>query len=170
MHDAVRQRAQSTLEQDQRGYDLQSVSSRQHAADWLVQDVVHISLLEHDIREVLEKSRTFPYFSISLHLNKCNLSIFFLKEQAAAAPIYLATIDKISLSKESFYWNGLTEGTASPDANSAVLAYRLWEISETILAERTSAYDTFFDKKDQFSSIFEREKDDDDKSTSSIYF
>lgn len=52
----------------------------------------------------------------------------------------------------AFYWNGLGPCEASLEAADAVLAYRLWEISEALLIERTLAFDTYLQRGDKFSS------------------
>jgi hypothetical protein len=85
------------------------------------------------------------------------LSIYFfcfqkLKQQAAATPIFLATIKSRFLKKETFYYQNFLECDASNEAQDSVLAYRLWEISESILIDRTSSFDDTLSVGDQFSS------------------
>lgn len=75
------------------------------------------------------------------------------KSQAAATPVLLATIPTEYLKRENFYWNNLMEAQPSDEALDPVLAYRLWEISESILIERTSSFDTFLCNGDRFSSF-----------------
>ena len=62
----------------------------------------------------------------------------------------MATINKIS--RDCFYWNGFNECDPTPEANDSVLAYRLWEISENILIDRTNLFDDFLAVGDKFSS------------------
>lgn len=71
--------------------------------------------------------------------------------QAAAMPVYVATSS--DLSRDCFYYNNMSECSGSPEANDSVLAYRLWEISERLLIERTSEFDDFISNGDQFSSL-----------------
>ena len=81
-----------------------------------------------------------------------------LKAQAAASPILLATIeptyfDSKQCSPSTFYWNGLVPCEVSDEANDSVLAYRLWEISEALLIDRTSSFDSYLHQGDLFSSL-----------------
>ena len=47
----------------------------------------------------------------------------------------------------------MSECNGSAEANDSVLAYRLWEISERLLIERTAEFDDFISNGDQFSSL-----------------
>jgi hypothetical protein len=73
--------------------------------------------------------------------------------QAAATPILLATCETTFLNREKFYWNNMSECEPSDEALDPVLAYRLWEISENLLIEKTNHFDSFLRVGDQFSSI-----------------
>ena len=66
-------------------------------------------------------------------------------------PIFCAT--STDLSKDCFYYNNMSECNGSAEANDSVLAYRLWEMSERLLIERTSEFDDFIGNGDQFSSL-----------------
>ena len=66
-------------------------------------------------------------------------------------PVFVAINN--DLAKDCFYYNNLAECSASAEANDGVLAYRLWEISERILIERTAEFDDFISNGDQFSSL-----------------
>jgi hypothetical protein len=70
--------------------------------------------------------------------------------QGAAVPVYLGTESK--LSRDCFYWNNFSECNPSAMAKDAVLAYRIWEISENILIDRTSTFDNFLAIGDKLSS------------------
>ncbi|RNA38788.1 WW domain-containing oxidoreductase, partial [Brachionus plicatilis] len=81
-----------------------------------------------------------PYRILNLFTNKFSKT----SEQAAAIPVLLATVERDYFQKkENFYWNSLTECNPSDEANDSVLAYRLWEISESILIKNTSSFDDF---------------------------
>lgn len=54
--------------------------------------------------------------------------------------------------KDAFYYNCLAECNPSVEACDSVLAYRLWEISESMLIERTSSFDLTLSNGDEFSS------------------
>jgi len=84
------------------------------------------------------------------------------KQQAAATPVFLATIKSRFLKKETFYYQNFLECDASNEAQDPVLAYRLWEISESILIERTSSFDDTLSVGDQFSSYVTSFKTDAD--------
>ena len=75
------------------------------------------------------------------------------QEQAAATPIYLATLGRDQLSDYCYYWNNLVEGSGSEESQDSVLAYRLWEISESILIDTTSSFDYLLATGDQLSSF-----------------
>lgn len=76
-----------------------------------------------------------------------------LKSQAAAGAVLLGTVDNSYFkNEESFYWNGLYECEASEEAQDSVLAYRLWEISEALLIDRTTAFDSYLSAGDELSS------------------
>ena len=87
------------------------------------------------------------------------LSIFsgkFTKtlKQAASAPIILATAQNSFFKREQFYYSNFAEGeTPAEEALDPVLAYRLWEISESILIECTSSFDSYLRVGDHFSSL-----------------
>lgn len=83
---------------------------------------------------------------LSLLTNRFSKSL----EQAAAAPIYIGTTSK--LSRDCFYWNGFSECNASLEANDSVLAYRVWEIAESLLIDRTQSFDNFLAVGDKLSS------------------
>lgn len=44
---------------------------------------------------------------------------------------------------------------SSQHINDSVLAYRLWEISESLLIERIKGFDTLLSEGDSFSSLTE---------------
>ena len=54
----------------------------------------------------------------------------------------------------------MAECSPSVEATDSVLAYRLWEISESILIDRTSEFDDFLSKGDEFSSFTKLESDE----------
>ena len=73
------------------------------------------------------------------------------------------------MKKDSFYYQNFAECDASNEAQDAVLAYRLWEISESLLIDRTNSFDSYLMYGDQFSSYTkEVETKATLKSTSSI--
>lgn len=86
--------------------------------------------------------------------------MILLKAQAAASPIMLATVEREYFGNAStssaFYWNGLNPCDVSVEANDAVLAYRLWEISEALLIDRTGSFDSYLHTGDEFSSYLAR--------------
>lgn len=57
----------------------------------------------------------------------------------------------------AFYWNGLNPCEVSLEANDAVLAYRLWEISEALLIDRTNSFDNYLQTGDEFSSYIKNQ-------------
>lgn len=67
----------------------------------------------------------------------------------------------------AFYWNSLSPCEVSNEANDAVLAYRLWEISEAMLIDRTNSFDTYLQIGDEFSSYVRSEDTPDSLSKSS---
>ena len=69
--------------------------------------------------------------------------------------MYLATANSADIPKDVFYFNNLAECSASIDD---VLAYRLWEISESILIDRVGSFDDYLSIGDQFSSYTKIEK------------
>jgi hypothetical protein len=77
---------------------------------------------------------------------------FYFKQQAAATPVFLATVKSKFLKKDPFYYQNFLECDASNEAQDPVLAYRIWEISESILIDRTSSFDDTLSVGDQFSS------------------
>lgn len=88
---------------------------------------------------------------------------FCLKQQAAATPVFLATVKSKFLKKDSFYYQNFSDCDASNEAQDPVLAYRLWEISESILIDRTSSFDDTLSVGDQFSSYTTAYKTETDK-------
>jgi hypothetical protein len=73
--------------------------------------------------------------------------------QAAATPVYLATARNDCLDREKVYWNTLVETEPSEEALDSVLAYRLWEISESLLIDLTGKFDSYLRTGDKFSSV-----------------
>jgi hypothetical protein len=73
--------------------------------------------------------------------------------QAAATPVYLATARNDYLARDKVYWNNLCETDPSDESLDSVLAYRLWEISESMLIDLTSSFDVYLRVGDKFSSI-----------------
>ena len=88
------------------------------------------------------------------------MNFFVLQKQAAANPVFLATYDQRHFVDKSIYWNGLAECTPSVEANDTVLAYRLWEISENILINRTNEFDDFLSQGDAYSSFTKLDNDE----------
>jgi NAD(P)-dependent dehydrogenase (short-subunit alcohol dehydrogenase family) len=80
---------------------------------------------------------------------------YFVKsiEQAAATPVYLATVDSSKLKAECFYYINFTECLGSRNSYDHVLAYRLWETSESMLIENTKSFDNYLAIGDEFSSF-----------------
>lgn len=70
--------------------------------------------------------------------------------KGAALPVYLGTENK--LNRDCFYWNNFAECNPSAEAKDGVLAYRIWEISENILIDRTRLFDEFLAIGDKLSS------------------
>ena len=62
----------------------------------------------------------------------------------------MATTNK--LNRDCFYWNGFNECETTTEAKDSVLAYRLWEISENILIDRTHMFCDFLAVGDKLSS------------------
>ena len=79
--------------------------------------------------------------------------MYLLKQQAAATPVFCAVDRNLDLMEGGLYWNNVSQCPPSVDAQDSVLAYRLWEISESLLIEKTEGFDTFFGDGDRFSSL-----------------
>jgi hypothetical protein len=56
------------------------------------------------------------------------------------------------LTKTSHYWIRFNENLITGQCQDAVLAYRLWEISERILIQSTGSFDSLLTEGDIFSS------------------
>ena len=65
----------------------------------------------------------------------------------------MATLGRDQLSDYCYYWNNLVESSGSEESQDSVLAYRLWEISESILIDTTSSFDNLLATGDQLSSF-----------------
>ena len=76
-----------------------------------------------------------------------------MKEHAAATPVYLGTEKVENLNKHCHYWMNFNENMNSKEIQNSVLAYRIWEISESVLISRTSTFDTLLANGDDFSSF-----------------
>jgi len=81
-----------------------------------------------------------------------------LKEIAAATPVFLATENRKNLNKYGHYWTNFNENMKSKEIQNSVLAYRLWEISESFLIDSTSSFDTLLANGDDFSSYIKIKK------------
>jgi hypothetical protein len=73
--------------------------------------------------------------------------------QAAATPVYLATARSECFARDKVYWNNLCETDPSDESLDAVLAFRVWEISESLLIDITTPFDAYLRVGDKFSSI-----------------
>lgn len=79
--------------------------------------------------------------------------VFFLKQQAAATPIFCAVSRDLDNVDGGIYWNSLYPCKPSIEAQDTVLAYRIWEISEALLINKTQSFDNLLSTGDKFSSV-----------------
>lgn len=98
-------------------------------------------------------TKFFQKWSVIFCLNI--LAKYFSKkiENAAATPIYLATEKIEYINKRCHYYINFCENMSAQQIQDSVLAYRLWEISESILIDRTQDFDTLLANGDSFSSL-----------------
>ena len=73
--------------------------------------------------------------------------------QASATPVFCATSRDLNNIEGGSYWNNMTQCKPSDDAHDPILSYRLWEISESILINKTKSFDNTLLSGDRFSSV-----------------
>ena len=84
-------------------------------------------------------------------INICLNKKIAQQQQAAATPIYCAVAapEKSKVQEPGAVYKCVT----SAEAQDAILAYRLWEISESVLIKKTQSFDNYLSNGDKFSSI-----------------